>query len=149
VEMLQWGYDEVEEIGAKAGRSTLAAYLADALCVQGRYDEAEPFTRISEEIGAEEDVVTQVVWRSARARVLVRRGKAEQAEALGREALDLAMSTDFLDLQAGTLVALAEVTEGEDATVPLLRKAQEIYRRKGNVVAAGNVARLHTTALES
>jgi tetratricopeptide (TPR) repeat protein len=149
VEMLQWGYDEVEEIGAKAGRSTLAAYLADALCRQGRYDEAERFTRISEEIGAEEDIVTQVMWRSARARVLARRGDAEQAEALGREALNLAMSTDFLDLQAGTLVALAEVERDEDARRPLLAEAREIYLRKGNVVAADNVARLPTSTLES
>ena len=115
----------------------------------GNYDEADGLTRISEEIGAAEDVVTQSVWRSARARVLARRGEHERAEPLAREALNLAMQTDFLDLQAGTLVALAEVTRDEDSARTLLAEAREIYLRKGNVVAADNVARLPTSALES
>jgi class 3 adenylate cyclase/tetratricopeptide (TPR) repeat protein len=152
VAALRWGYEALEEIGAKAARSTIAAYLADALCLNGQYDEAERFSHISEEIGAGEDVVTQIVWRSARARVLARRGEHEGADALGREAVNLAMQTDFLDLQASTLVALAEViwltTGGEDAA-PLIAQAREIYERKGNVVAAANVARLPTRTLES
>jgi class 3 adenylate cyclase/tetratricopeptide (TPR) repeat protein len=153
VGMLQWGYDALEEIGAKGARSTLAAYLADALCAVGRYDEAERYTLISEEIGAGEDVVTQIVWRSARARVLARRGEADHANALGREALNLAMATDFLDLQASTSVALAEVLSlsavEEEAATALCVQAREIYERKGNLVAAANVARLPTATLES
>jgi class 3 adenylate cyclase/tetratricopeptide (TPR) repeat protein len=153
VGMLRWGYDALEKMGAKGARSTLAAYLADALCAQGQYDEAERFTKISEEIAAGEDVVTQIVWRSSRARVLAHRGEAESAESLGNTAVELAMGTDFLDLQASTLVALAEVLarvdgSGEDASL-LLARAREIYRRKGNVVAAQKVARLPTATLES
>jgi len=153
VETLRWGYDALEKMGAKGARSTLAAYLADALCFQGRYDEAEHFTHLSEEIGAAEDVVTQIVWRSARARVLAHRGDAAEAETLGKRALELALGTDFLDLQGSTLVALAEVLsvadpDGDDASL-LLTRAREIYERKGNIVAAANVARLPTATLES
>jgi tetratricopeptide (TPR) repeat protein len=153
VEILRWGYDALEKMGAKGARSTLAAYLADALCFQGRYDEAEHFTHLSEEIGAAEDVVTQIIWRSARARVLAHRGDAAEAEALGRRALELALGTDFLDLQGSTLVALAEVLsvanpDTDDASF-LLTRAREIYERKGNIVAAENVARLPTASLES
>jgi predicted ATPase/class 3 adenylate cyclase len=149
---LRWGYDALEQMGEKGARSTVAAFLADALCASGQYEEAERLTRISEEIAAGEDVVTQAVWRSARAKVLVRQDDAEQAEALAREAVALAEATDFLDLQAGTLVALAEVLAlGESAAdpSPLLARAREIYERKGNVVAAENVARLPTATLES
>jgi class 3 adenylate cyclase/tetratricopeptide (TPR) repeat protein len=149
VRMLRWGYDALEEMGAKGARSTLAAYLADALCALGEYDEAERFTHVSEEIGAGEDVVTQIVWRSARARVLARRGERGHAETLARDALNLAMSTDFLDLQASTLVVLAEVLFDAESAVALLAEARTIYERKGNVVAAENVSRLPTATLES
>ena len=68
VRALRWGYEALERMGEKGARSTLAAYLADALCAAGHYDEAEQMAEISEQIGASEDLVTQIVWRGARAK---------------------------------------------------------------------------------
>ena len=95
------------------------------------------------------DVVTQVVWRGARASALARRGEAAEAERLAREAVDLAQATDFLDLQAGALLGLGDVLrvagEGGQAAAAI-RAARETYESKGNVVAAGQ-ARVQLEAL--
>ena len=60
----------------------------------------------------ETDVVPQVLWRRALARTTSRRGDHQAAEELAREAVELAGKTDFLDLRAGTLVALGNVLAG-------------------------------------
>src|SRR5205807_2600820 len=54
---LRWGYDTLAAMGEKGSRSTLAAFLADALAVQRRFDEAERFSAISEQIAGHDDVV--------------------------------------------------------------------------------------------
>jgi class 3 adenylate cyclase len=142
---LRVGYETFERMGDRGVRSTLAAFLARALTAQGRDDEAEEYTRFSEEAAGSDDLVTQVVWRSARAVVLARRGELETAEALAAEARDLAADTDFLDLRASALVGLAEVLvlagRDDDATLAAGRAAEE-YERKGNVVAARSAAGL-------
>jgi class 3 adenylate cyclase/tetratricopeptide (TPR) repeat protein len=139
VEELRWGYDALEAMGERGIRSTVAAFLAQALVAAGRYDEAEELSLVSEELAAAADVVTQVVWRAARAPALARRGDDARAEELARQAVDLAETTDFLDLQGEALLALADVLRvagrGEEAS-PLVRDARESYARKGNVVAA-------------
>ena len=85
VSMLRWAYDTLDEMGAASATATIAAFLADALCLDGRYDEAEEVSRISED-APESDIVTQVLWRTARACAIVDRDP-ETAEALAREAL--------------------------------------------------------------
>ncbi len=69
-ERLRSGYLVLEEMGDKAFRPTTAAHLAQALLAQGRTDEALQFTQISEDLGAADDLLTQVVWRGVRARIL-------------------------------------------------------------------------------
>ena len=54
-------------------------------------------------------MVTQAVWRSARAAALAQTGDAAGAELLAEEAVSLAEGTDFLDLQGNTLLGLAQV----------------------------------------
>ena len=46
------GYLALEKMGDRAFRPTAAAYLAEALYPQGRDEEAEPLTEISEELAA-------------------------------------------------------------------------------------------------
>ena len=53
----------------------------------------------------------QVLWRRALARTIARRGDPTAAEELARSAVALAEETDFLDLRAGTLVALGDVLQ--------------------------------------
>jgi predicted ATPase len=77
---LETGYAALEEMGERGTRSTLAAFLAQALAEAGGFDEAEEFARISAETGGLADVVTQAVWRSASAQVLANDGELELAE---------------------------------------------------------------------
>jgi len=139
VRELRWGCDVLEQMGAHGVRSTVSAFLAQALVVQGAYDDAVRFSEISEECGATADVVTQAVWRTARGQALAYRAELDVAELLARQAVALMERTDFLDLQASTLVGLADVlrlADQPDEATRLLGRARDAYRRKGNVVAA-------------
>jgi ATP/maltotriose-dependent transcriptional regulator MalT len=136
---LRWGYETLEQMGEKSLRTTIAAFLAEALYRQGRDDEAERLTEVSEELAAADDLVTQVMWRSVRAKILAGRGEVEKAEELGHQAVQLADTTDFPELKAMTARDLAEALAAAgktDAAQELVARAKEIYERKGNVVAA-------------
>lgn len=97
--------------------STVAAFLADALADEGNDVEAMRYSRLSAERAADEDVVTQVMWRVARA-------KAAADPEFAREAVRLAVPTDYPDLKARALLAAGDI----EAAV-----AQ--YSAKGNVAA--------------
>ena len=147
---LRWGYDMLTALGERGIRSTLAAFLAEALYAQGRLNEAEQLTTTSEETAADDDLVTQAVWRTARAKVLAQRQELDLAERLADEARELAEDTDFPDLQAMAALALAEVLlaagNASDAET-LLQEARVLYARKGNVVAAERTEHLLATHL--
>jgi tetratricopeptide (TPR) repeat protein len=139
VRELRWAYDEVVQMGERSLRPTLAAYLAYALAEAGRFDEAEELSIVSDELGLPADVVTQAVWRCARARALAHRGESDEADRLARRAVELAGSTDFLELQGQTLMTLGEVLRlggRAQAAALLIDSARETYERKGNIVAA-------------
>jgi class 3 adenylate cyclase/tetratricopeptide (TPR) repeat protein len=136
---LRLGYETLEQMGEKSLRTTIAAFLAEALYRQGRDDEAERLTQISEELAGADDLVSQVLWRSVRAKILARRSEIENAEELGREVVQLASTTDFPELKALTARDLAEVLDAagkRDEAQALVARAIEIYERKGNVVSA-------------
>jgi class 3 adenylate cyclase/tetratricopeptide (TPR) repeat protein len=122
VKILAWAYDALREMGATSVMSTMAAFLADASYASGDTPAAVRHAEISAEHAADEDVVTQVMWRIAR-------GTAEEDEELLREAVRLAEATDYPDLQARALAALGEI----DA-------ACRIYESKGNLAAARTLA---------
>jgi tetratricopeptide (TPR) repeat protein len=126
--LLRWGFGELQKMGITSVMSTIAAFLADALAGQGLDDEALHYSMVSEQEAAEVDVVTQVMWRVARAKV-------EKDDGLAREAVRLAETTDHPDLKARALAARGDI----DA-------ARRIYEAKGNVAA---VARLATPVLPS
>jgi predicted ATPase/class 3 adenylate cyclase len=137
---LRAGYDEVGRLGDLGYQSTAAALLAHAICAQGRLEEAEDFCRIAEEIGADDDLATQVLWRSAKAKVLAARGEHAEAATLARAAVELAEETDDTNMCADSLMDLAAVLSavGESAErMDALRRARELYAQKGNVVSAG------------
>ena len=136
---LRGSYSQLEQLGERAFLSTIAAMLARVLCAQERYDEAEHYAKISADSALREDLASQVIWRSARARVLAARGEAAEAEQLAREAIELANRTEWLDLHADALTDLADVFRllgrPQDAKEPMAR-AIDLYEQKGNVVAA-------------
>jgi class 3 adenylate cyclase/tetratricopeptide (TPR) repeat protein len=137
------GYDAIVEMGEQGFLSTISAELAHALVAQGKLDEAEVLTQLAEDVGAEDDLATQVLWRSARARVLASRGAA-QAVSLAYEAVTLADETDDLNMRADTLLDLGEVlrADGRDGdAADAFAQALELYEVKGNVVSAQDARR--------
>ena len=95
--------------------------------------------RVGEAAAADEDVATQAMWRGVRARLLAAGGRAEAAEALAREAVELVERTDLLTHHADALLDLAEVARvaGRRRARRPPRQALALYERKGNVVSAG------------
>jgi predicted ATPase len=126
-------------MGERAFRSTMAATLALVIIEQGRNEEAEALTEISAQLGVAGDLLTQIRWRRARARVLSRRAENQVADALIREAMAIAEKTDFVNERADTLIDLSHLLEAsrryEDA-VAAASGAVQLYRMKGNVAAA-------------
>lgn len=106
---LRADYEALEAMGDKNYLSTTAALLAQALHELGRDDEAERFTRISEQTSAPDDVNSEVEWRCARAKILASRGEHAEAESLGRDAVRLSLGTDFLEVQGNACLDLAFV----------------------------------------
>jgi len=136
--ILRESYAQLEPMGERAYLSSAAALLAHTLYAEGELGEAERFSRISEGAAAPADVFSQILWRSARARIRARRGEPAEAEVLAREAVELAEKTDMLNTQGDTLVHLSEVLSlagrpGEARTV--LEQAAERFELKGNKVS--------------
>ncbi|HEU4451363.1 MAG TPA: adenylate/guanylate cyclase domain-containing protein [Gaiellaceae bacterium] len=137
---LRRDFEALTEMGEAYLLSTIAGELARAVYDQGRTEEADELSRVAERYSAADDVTSQALWRSVRAKVLARRGDADAALPLAREAVALLRTTDALVRQADALVDQAEVLrlldEG-DAARACLEEAIELFERKGNVVAAG------------
>ena len=129
----------LEQLGDTGELATRAAELAHLLVAEGRDEEAEGWCERAIELGPADDLATQLWGRSARVSLLARRGELAQAEALAREAVELAEGTDALNHQARTWLDLAEVltragrtAEAEEAGA----RGLELYERKGNLSAA-------------
>jgi ATP/maltotriose-dependent transcriptional regulator MalT len=134
----------------------VAALLAHALVEQGRFEEADRFATLTRSSAAEDDLASQVLWRSARARILTASGSAAEAESLAREAIALVERTDDVNMHADTLVVLAAVlaaADRADEASRVLDRAISLYAAKGNVVAEGAARRrrdaLHASGTRS
>jgi class 3 adenylate cyclase/tetratricopeptide (TPR) repeat protein len=141
---LRVGYEALERMGEQSYLSTTAAFLARVVFSQGRYDEAERLTRVSADSASDDDRITQAMWRGTRAKVLARRRDAD-AERLARESVALSLETDCLNMQADTLVDLAEtlrLLDRRGETAEILEQAIGLYNQKGNVVSATAVGAL-------
>jgi ATP/maltotriose-dependent transcriptional regulator MalT len=146
---LRRGYEAYEAMGEKAVRSTTAALLAEAILAQGRYDEADWFSKLSEELAEPDDLTTQILWRDVRAKLLAAHGRFDDAERLAREAVTLAEETDFVNYHADALVDLATVLESGGHTTEasaIIADAIRLYEQKGNTVSA-DAARAHLDML--
>jgi class 3 adenylate cyclase/tetratricopeptide (TPR) repeat protein len=139
---LRAGVEMLESIDEKGNLSTVAAYLAEALTLQDRNEEALAYTELSERTASDFDVMSHVAWRAARARVRARAGDFAAAEDLAREAVALAAPTDYVDLHGDALARLADVLRASGAREEAARAAAAaaaMYAAKGNVVAVARV----------
>jgi tetratricopeptide (TPR) repeat protein len=131
--------DALERMGGVSYLATRAAELGDALCELEQYDEAEHLSRRAEDLGSTDDALTQVLWRSLRARVEARGGRLVEAEALSLEAQQLADETDGLNCRAKVLLDRAEVLRlggKRNEAVEAVTRAIDLFERKGNAVGA-------------
>jgi ATP/maltotriose-dependent transcriptional regulator MalT len=138
-------YELHRRVGDEAHGSTSAAYLAEALCRLGRFDEAEELAMIARATGAEDDLATQASARSAQALVRSARGEHDEARRLAREAVDMYAGAQSPWFHGDGLMTLAEVSRAAG----LLEEAREgaraalaAYERKGNEPAAASARAL-------
>ncbi len=129
-----------EELDHLIFLATAAGKLAQALYLLDRLDDAEAWARRAEELGASDDVWTQMLWRQTQAKVLARRGEHAEAKRLAREAVAIGDGTDILDMQGAACTDLGEVLSlagRPDEAREALEQALDRYERKGNLVMAG------------
>ncbi|HEY6837053.1 MAG TPA: tetratricopeptide repeat protein, partial [Gaiellaceae bacterium] len=139
-ERLRRAYDRLEEMGEKAMLAVTAAMLAQAIYAQDRPEEAARYSRASREAAAGEDLAALIVGKAADAKILARQGRAEEAEALAREAVELAWRTDFLRDRGDADLDLAEVLQlngKPQESAEALAAGLEQYEEKGDLVSAG------------
>jgi class 3 adenylate cyclase/tetratricopeptide (TPR) repeat protein len=153
VELGQEGCKLLDELGEHSLLSTALGYLSQAYYALGRLDEADAAAGRAAELGASDDVLTQLLWRQVRAKVLACRGEGEAAEQLGREAVALADTTEMINAQAdayadlGHVLVLGQRTK-EAATV--FEQALRRYEQKENLVMARRMRdRLSTLRAEA
>jgi predicted ATPase/class 3 adenylate cyclase len=139
---LRSGFEALKQMGEQAFLSTTAAFLARAVFAQERDDEAEDLAQLSAKLTATGDRLTQVLWRCVQARILARRGRLEEAEALAREAVSLAEQTDFVVHRGDALVDLAHVLQDSGRTQEAAAAAAaglHLHEQKGNLVTAKKI----------
>jgi class 3 adenylate cyclase/tetratricopeptide (TPR) repeat protein len=128
---------ELLERAAEEGLlASVASLLAEVLYRLGRDEEAEEWTRRSERVTPPEDVEAQALWRTVRAKVLARRGEAEEALRLSAEAVEWTHRSDALHNLGDCLSDRAEVFRllGRfDEARASLEEALAVYERKGIV----------------
>jgi len=93
----------------------------------------------SDRRAAPEDTVTQVIWRGVQAKILARRGRCEEAEALARSAVALVEATDLLSHRGDAMLDLADVLRTcarEPESERAARAGLALYELKGNAVGA-------------
>jgi class 3 adenylate cyclase len=131
-----------EKRGLRPTLSTYAPVLGRSLCVLGDYGEAERLIKLGRELGDEQDVMTQMIWRQVLARVYASRDDHSRAEPLVREAVEIAEGTDWLNHQGDALCDLAEVLAAAgrtDAAADALGRALDRYERKMNLAMVAQV----------
>jgi class 3 adenylate cyclase len=145
--ILRESLDLFAAMGEQAVAGSVACYLAEVLARDRDVAEAERLLTQFESAASSEDVFTRVVWHSAAAR-LAARSEPGRAEALAREAVGLASTTDALAVHGNALLSLAELLLllGRAEEVPqLLDDAAFLFERKDHFVLS---ARTHALRLE-
>ncbi len=141
---LRRDFETLDAMGERNYIATTAAYLAFALLLQGKYDEADTFVTFSEETAAPDDLTPQFLWRQFRARLLSIHDKHDDAIALALRAVELTDQTEETESQGNSRLDLAHVY-ARAGKIPeaqtAFREAQEHFERKGIVVLVDDVQR--------
>jgi tetratricopeptide (TPR) repeat protein len=132
-------------MGAGGLLATTTALLAQAVFAQGRLAEADELCRDAAGAAPTDDILTHVIWRGVRAKILAAEGRCDQAEALAREAVALVQPTDLLSVHGDAMLDLAEVLRAcgrTDDSDRAARTGLSLYENKGNVIGAARARSL-------
>jgi tetratricopeptide (TPR) repeat protein len=136
---LKQAYQVLDQLGERHHLATMAGVLARVLYAQGRYEDADRSSRDAERLASVDDLVSQMMWRGTRGKVLAQAGDAKRSLQLVDGAVALAEATDFLPLHADALrdqaEALTVLGRARDAARSL-DEAISLYECKGIRVAA-------------
>jgi class 3 adenylate cyclase/tetratricopeptide (TPR) repeat protein len=136
---------DLEQMGERYFRSTVAALLARVVALRGETEEAARVLETASQIADPDDVELRVLIGSARALIARQDGRNEEAVALAGEAATLAEKTHDLRLRAEALRDLGAAYESsgrrDEARRPLM-EALNLYEAKGDVVSASATRRL-------
>jgi predicted ATPase/class 3 adenylate cyclase len=141
-EILRRGFGELEEMGDKYYLSTIAGFLAEALYAQGRHPEARSFADTARRLAGNDDISSQVLWRTVTGKILARDGDVESGVRLVREALGLIGKAEEPDTTGSVHLDLAEVLElagDADGAAAERRSALSLFEAKGDAVSAARV----------
>ena len=149
LEFSKRGRAMLEEAGERSWLSTAFGFAGQAHYDLGDLDNAMEAANRAAELGASDDVITQMLVRQVRAKVLARRGDLERAERLVLEAIELG---EAVDMPCGTgeayedlghvLYLAGKTAEAERA----IERAIEIYDAKGAVAMTDRARRALATA---
>jgi class 3 adenylate cyclase/tetratricopeptide (TPR) repeat protein len=131
------------ELGERYFRSTVAGMLGRVLLLRENPVEAEAFVVLAEALSESDDAWSQVLWRSARARLLAASAPGRALE-LAQGAVDFAETTADLALRGDAWSDLGEVhlTAGRrDEAVEALTAARALYDLKSDATSAARAAR--------
>jgi class 3 adenylate cyclase/tetratricopeptide (TPR) repeat protein len=146
--LLRQSYTILDQLGEKAYLSTVAPLLARALDELGDHDEEiEQLTRVSQAAAGKDDMLSQILWRGTRAKLLARHGAGAEAERLAREAVWLAEAIDYLFVRGDALLDLADVlrsTGHQRDALAAVDHAVGCYERKGNLASLARARSLRT-----
>jgi ATP/maltotriose-dependent transcriptional regulator MalT len=126
-------------LGDRSILSSVAGALAHVYCAEARWGDALALTEEAEHAAAADDRISQILWRSARARARAALGEFSEAERLARDAVDMASETDMLVHQGDVLLSLAEILSRAGRMVEAHTAAEDAlarYEAKGAAPAA-------------
>ena len=140
---LRGDLDFLAKCGETFFLSTMAAQLSSIVRELGDADDALSLSKTAQAAAAEDDTVSQILWRLARTALLARAGELTEAETLARQAVELSRSTETPIFQADSLIELASVLRlggRVDEARTTLAEALAIYNDKGDLVSAARAS---------
>jgi ATP/maltotriose-dependent transcriptional regulator MalT len=127
--------EALEREGKNVPRANIAAMLARVVLLQGERDhEAARHIGQCRRLALEDQLDVQIKWRSVRALLLAREGRAEEAERLAEQATSLANRSDQPATRAEALADRAEVLKlvgKPELAARAALEAAELYEAKG------------------
>jgi class 3 adenylate cyclase/tetratricopeptide (TPR) repeat protein len=134
------GYEGFVAMGDPTGySSTTAGWLARALCLQARYEEAERYVEICERTSGAGDLVNELLVGGVRARLHAAGGRLDEAREVAVRTTEVARRVDTPWLQGEAFLDLAEVAAlagRHEEAAEAVRTALAYFEKRGIEPAA-------------